>query len=164
MRLATLLTQDGPKPVGLSLDDQFVDLCEIDHDLPSTWKKILSLDQGLMAAATALAEGMLKGPFVTGKLLAPILEPSKVLCIGLNYRDHALDINSPIPTEPVVFNKFPQSVIGPEATVELPSIAREVDYEAELVVVIGTKGKNISKSTAMRHVAGYTVGNDVSVR
>ena len=101
---------------------------------------------------------------MTGRLLAPIADPSKVICIGLNYRDHAIETNSPIPTEPVVFNKFPQSVVGPEDAVVLPAVAHEVDYEAELVVIIGKSGKRIPKESAMQYVAGYTVGNDVSAR
>lgn len=164
MRLATLQTEDGPRVVGIALDGRFVDLCQVDTKLPTTLKAILSADQGLMAAASALAAGLAKGPFVTGRLLAPISDPGKVICIGLNYRDHALETNSPIPSEPVVFNKFPQAVVGPDDAVVLPGVAREVDYEAELVAVIGKPGKRISKSNAMQHVAGYTIGNDVSAR
>jgi 2-keto-4-pentenoate hydratase/2-oxohepta-3-ene-1,7-dioic acid hydratase in catechol pathway len=164
MRLATLQTETGPRVVGVALDGRYVDLCQIDVKLPTTLKAILAADQGLMAAANALAAGLAKGPFVTGRLLAPISDPGKVICIGLNYRDHALETNSPIPSEPVVFNKFPQCVVGPDDAVILPGVAHEVDYEAELVVVIGTSGKRISKANAMRHVAGYTVGNDVSAR
>ena len=164
MRLATLQTAQGPRVVGVALDGRYVDLCEIDSKLPTTLRGILEADQGLMAAANALAAGLTKGPFVTGRLLAPIDNPSKVICIGLNYRDHALETNSPIPSEPVVFNKFPQAVIGPEEAVVLPAVAHEVDYEAELVVVIGKKGRRISKADAFQHVAGYTVGNDVSAR
>jgi len=164
MRLATLQTESGPRVVGVALDGRYVDLCQVDPKLPTTLKAILAAEQGLMAAANALAAGLAKGPFVTGRLLAPIAEPSKVICIGLNYRDHALETNSPIPTEPVVFNKFPQSVVGPDDAVVLPKVAHEVDYEAELVVVIGKRGKSISRANAMQHVAGYTVGNDVSAR
>ena len=164
MRLGTLQTEHGPRVVGVALDGRFVDLCEVDVKLPHTLKAILAADQGLMAAANALAAGMVKGPFVTGRLLAPIADPSKVICIGLNYRDHAIETNPPIPTEPVVFNKFPQSVVGPEDAVVLPAVAHEVDYEAELVVIIGKSGKRIPKESAMQYVAGYTVGNDVSAR
>ncbi len=164
MRLATLQTENGPRVVGVALDGRFVDLGQIDAKLPTTLKAILATDQGLMAAANALAAGLAGGPFVTGRLLAPISDPSKVICIGLNYRDHALETNSPIPEEPVVFNKFPQCVVGPDEAVILPRVAHEVDYEAELVVVIGKRGKNISKANAMQHVAGYTIGNDVSAR
>jgi 2-keto-4-pentenoate hydratase/2-oxohepta-3-ene-1,7-dioic acid hydratase in catechol pathway len=164
MKLATLLTDRGPRVVGVALDGRYVDLCEVDTKLPATMREILSAPEGLSAAAHALATGMTKGPFVTGKLLAPVGNPGKVFCIGLNYRDHAIETNSPIPSEPVVFSKFSQTVIGPEQPVILPKVAHEVDYEAELVVVIGKSGKNISKSNAFSHVAGYTCGNDVSAR
>lgn len=164
MRLATLKTAQGSCVVGVALDGRYVDLCAIDPKLPTTLKGILEADQGLAAAANALAAGLSKGPFVTGQLLAPIAAPSKVICIGLNYRDHALETNSPIPSEPVVFNKFPQAVVGPEDAVVLPAVAHEVDYEAELVVVIGKGGRRIRKEDAFQHVAGYTVGNDVSAR
>ena len=164
MKLATLLTNQGPRVVGVALDGRFVNLCELDAKLPKTMREILSAPEGMAAAAQALASGMTKGPFVTGKLLAPVGNPDKVFCIGLNYRDHAIETNSPIPSEPVVFSKFSQAVIGPEEPVVLPKVAHEVDYEAELVVVIGKRGKNISKSNAFSHVAGYTAGNDVSAR
>ena len=164
MKLATLLTDRGPRVVGVALDGRYVDLCEVDVKLPTTMREILAAPEGLAAAAHALATGLTKGPFVTGRLLAPVGNPSKVFCIGLNYRDHAIETNSPIPSEPVVFNKFSQTVIGPEEAVILPKVAHEDDYEAELVVVIGKQGKNITKANAFSHVAGYTCGNDISAR
>ncbi len=164
MKLATVLTDQGPRVVGVALDGRYVDLCGVDPKLPTTLRDILSANEGLAAAAHALATGLTKGPFVTGRLLAPIQNPGKVFCIGLNYRDHAIETNSPIPSEPVVFNKFSQAVVGPEDAVILPKVAHEVDYEAELVVIIGKQGKNISKENAFTHVAGYTCGNDVSAR
>jgi 2-keto-4-pentenoate hydratase/2-oxohepta-3-ene-1,7-dioic acid hydratase in catechol pathway len=164
MRLGTLLTADGPKLVGATLDNRCVDLCAVDPQLPTTLKATLAHSEGLAAAAGALAHGLSRGPYVTGKLAAPIGEPGKVICIGLNYRDHAAESGSPIPTEPVVFSKFSQAVIGPEETIVLPRAAHEVDYEAELVVVIGQRGKNIPRDKAGQYVAGYTVGNDVSAR
>jgi 2-keto-4-pentenoate hydratase/2-oxohepta-3-ene-1,7-dioic acid hydratase in catechol pathway len=157
-------TPQGPRVVGVALDGRYVDLCAIDAKLPTTLRGILEAEAGLMAAANALAAGLTKGPFVTGRLLAPVADPSKVICIGLNYRDHALETNSPIPSEPVVFNKFPQAVVGPEDAVVLPSVAHEVDYEAELVVVIGKRARKVRKEDAFKYVAGYTVGNDVSAR
>jgi 2-keto-4-pentenoate hydratase/2-oxohepta-3-ene-1,7-dioic acid hydratase in catechol pathway len=164
MRLATLQTERGPRVVGVALDGRYVDLCAVDANLPTSMREILATPNALAAAAHALAAGLTKGPFVTGRLLAPISNPGKVICIGLNYRDHAIETNSPIPSEPVVFNKFPQAVVGPDDAVVLPAVAHEVDYEAELVVVIGKSGKRISKASAFDYVAGYTVGNDVSAR
>ena len=164
MKLATLMTDRGPRVAGVALDGRYVDLCEVDTKLPTTMREILAPPEGLAAAAHALATGLTKGPFITGRLMAPVQNPGKVFCIGLNYRDHAIETNSPIPFEPVVFSKFSQTVVGPEDAVILPKVAHEVDYEAELVVVIGKQGKNISKENAFSHVAGYTCGNDVSAR
>lgn len=95
---------------------------------------------------------------------APIPDPEKVICIGLNYADHAAETNSPIPDEPVVFNKFPTAIRAHEDNIELPRQSNSVDYEAELVVVIGKEGKDISEADALQYVAGYTCGHDVSAR
>jgi len=82
----------------------------------------------------------------------------------LNYRDHAIETGAEIPTEPVVFSKFPSTLIGHGDTIRLPKVSSEVDYEAELVVVVGREGKHIAADQAMQHVFGYTCGHDVSAR
>ncbi len=164
VKLGMLQTAAGTTLAGVTLDDQFVDLLAVDPKLPGTLHELLASPDGLAAAANALATGMRKGPFVTGRWLPPIASPGKILCIGLNYRDHAAETNSPIPTEPIVFSKFSTAIVGPEDPVVLPTVAHEVDYEAEMVIVIGKPGKNIPKATAFQHVAGYVVGNDVSAR
>ncbi|TWT83479.1 Ureidoglycolate lyase [Planctomycetes bacterium CA13] len=97
-------------------------------------------------------------------LLPPIADPDKIICIGLNYRDHALETGSEIPTEPVVFSKFNTALIGHGDAIRLPKIATKVDYEAELVVVIGKKAKQVSPNDAMQYVMGYSCGHDVSAR
>ena len=96
--------------------------------------------------------------------MAPIPRPDKVICIGLNYADHAAETGAAIPTEPVVFNKFPEAIIGPASEIQLPTISQQVDFEAELVVVIGRSVKNISESEANSAVFGYSCGHDVSAR
>lgn len=96
--------------------------------------------------------------------LSPIADPPKVICIGLNYRDHAEESQMAVPEEPVFFNKFTTSLIGDGQAIILPPVSRQVDYEAELAVVIGTAGKRIPLEQAMDHVAGYTILNDVSAR
>ena len=94
---------------------------------------------------------------------APVPAPRQVFAIGLNYLDHAAEASLPLPeSDPVVFAKFPASVTGPGAEVELPSGA--VDYEAELVVVIGTKGHRVAAGDGWSHVAGLTLGQDISER
>ncbi len=94
----------------------------------------------------------------------PILRPPKVICLGLNYRDHAAESGMPVPAEPILFSKYATSITGPGDPIRLPPTSQEVDYEAELVVVIGRGGRDIPESAAMDHVAGYTCGNDVSAR
>lgn len=98
------------------------------------------------------------------KLLAPIPRPSKLICIGLNYRDHAIESNMEIPKVPTVFNKFASSVIGPGDPVILPKRSEKPDYEAEFAVVIGKGGRYIPEQNWKEHVFGYTIVNDVSAR
>lgn len=164
MRLATLETPDGPRIVGLNLDGRYVDLQAVEPKLPSSMRELLADENGLSRAAGALASGLTRGPFVEGRLLAPVPNPDKVLCIGLNYRDHALESGQPIPPEPVCFSKFSQAVIGPEQPIVLPDVAHKVDYEAELVVIIGRRAKRVPREKALNYIAGYTIGNDVSAR
>ncbi len=98
------------------------------------------------------------------RLLPPIPTPEKIICIGLNYRDHAIETGSRIPSQPVVFNKFATALIGHGDQIQLPCVSNQVDYEAELVVVIGRTGKNVPESDAMDYVFGYSCGHDVSAR
>lgn len=98
------------------------------------------------------------------RLLAPVPRPGKLIAIGLNYRDHAAESKMAIPERPVVFSKFTTSVIGPDESVVLPRTSEQVDYEAELAVVIGRRAKNVSREDALSYVLGYTNINDVSAR
>jgi 2-keto-4-pentenoate hydratase/2-oxohepta-3-ene-1,7-dioic acid hydratase in catechol pathway len=98
------------------------------------------------------------------RLLAPVPRPGKLIAIGLNYRDHAAESNMAIPERPVVFSKFTTSVVAPGEPVILPKASAQVDYEAELAVVIGRRAKNVHKSRALDYVLGYTNINDVSAR
>src|SRR5690242_12044630 len=98
------------------------------------------------------------------KLLAPIPRPRKLICVGLNYRDHAEETGSEIPKVPTIFNKFATSVIGPGAPIVLPKVSHAPDYEAEFAFVIGRGGRNIAGENWKQHVFGYTIINDVSAR
>lgn len=96
---------------------------------------------------------------------APVTDPEKVVCVGLNYRDHAEEGGNPIPETPVLFSKFPTCVAGPDDTISWsPELTEKVDYEAELVAVIGEEARRIDLDEAMDYVAGFLVGNDVSAR
>jgi 2,4-diketo-3-deoxy-L-fuconate hydrolase len=96
--------------------------------------------------------------------LGSLFTPRNVICIGLNYKDHAAEGNVPLPEKPVVFAKLNGCVIGPNAPIVLPPDTEKVDYEAELAVVIGRRCKGVSKADALDYVAGYTCLNDVSAR
>lgn len=96
---------------------------------------------------------------------APVEDPRKVICVGLNYEDHAEESGADPPEEPVLFAKFPSAIAGPEDEITWdPSLTETVDYEAELCVVIGSEARDVPAEEAMEYVAGYTPGNDVSAR
>jgi 2-keto-4-pentenoate hydratase/2-oxohepta-3-ene-1,7-dioic acid hydratase in catechol pathway len=90
--------------------------------------------------------------------------PGKIICIGLNYADHAAEAGLPIPDEPICFAKWPTALIGDGEPIRLPSITSEIDYEAELAVVIGRTATDVAEADALDHVAGFACFNDVSAR
>ncbi|MGI9048828.1 MAG: fumarylacetoacetate hydrolase family protein [Rubrobacteraceae bacterium] len=103
-------------------------------------------------------------PLSEAHIHAPIESPGKVIAIGLNYEDHAAETGADIPEKPIVFAKYPNTIIGPGDPIRIPPITEKVDYEAELAVVIGKAARNVSEDEAMDHVFGYTNANDVSSR
>jgi 2,4-diketo-3-deoxy-L-fuconate hydrolase len=122
----------------------------------------------LLGLATAELQALAEGaderlPLQDVRLYAP-LRPRNIICIGTNYVDHALETALPVPAVPLVFAKFVNVVIGPGDPIRIPPITGEVDYEAELAVVIGRPARRVSADHALGHVFGYTVFNDVSAR
>lgn len=146
------------------------------YDLSQSFEQNKGLEdlRGFLAKEDALAKlenGKLSllGSGIVYKLgkvrvMAPLLNPGKIICIGWNYLKHADEAGSKLPEEPVFFNKFATSIIGPDASIILPAVSKQVDYEAELAVVIGKRGKWITEEEAMEYVAGYTAFNDISAR
>ncbi len=98
------------------------------------------------------------------RLGAPIARPSKIICIGLNYSDHARETNAPTPSEPIVFFKATSSLVGPNDDLVIPKNSEKTDWEVELAVVIGKKTSYVSEDEALDYVAGYTLHNDYSER
>lgn len=98
------------------------------------------------------------------RLLPPIPRPGKILCIGLNYKDHAAESNSPLPERPLLFSKFSTCALAPGGTIRTPRGSENLDYEAELGVVIGRRAARVPAAKAMAHVLGYVNVNDVSAR
>ena len=123
-------------------------------------------DAMLAEVRAAQADSKAKSyPLSAVKLMAPVIAPSKIVAIGLNYIDHCKEANLPVPPEPVVFAKFPNSVTGPYDDITWPrAVSKEVDYEVELGVVIGKVARNVPEAQALDYVFGYTVVNDVSAR
>lgn len=120
-------------------------------------------DRGLDAARRAEAEGDAQ-TFCEEALRRPIASPSAIVCVGLNYRTHILEMGRALPTAPTLFSKLARALTDPNADIELPATSEQVDYEGELAVVIARGGRNIGRDTAWCHVAGLTVFNDVTAR
>ena len=162
MRFCRYQRLDGRVGTGVWRDGEVVPLENIDAALPSDIDRLMALGKSLeqrlenLSAASALPEPV--------QLLAPVQRGEKVLCVGLNYRDHAVETGAAIPTEPVIFCKLPSALTGPDAPIILPPESDSVDYEAELVVVIGKTARRVSESDAMDCVFGYCCGHDVSAR
>ncbi len=98
------------------------------------------------------------------RIHAPIALPGKIIGIGLNYEDHAQETGADIPEKPIVFTKYPNTIVGPGEPIRIPPITEQADYEAELAVVIGREARNVPESEALEYVFGYTNANDVSSR
>ena len=117
------------------------------------------------ASAGAVESGAgARTPLEGARLASPLPRPPKIVCVGLNYLDHATEQNVPLPEHPLLFSKATSSVVGPYDDVVLPDESEQVDYEVELAVVIGRTATAVSEADAYDYIAGYTVANDVSAR
>lgn len=177
MRLVTY-SHGGKKRLGVMLgDDAVLDLQRASGGvLPSDMIGFLDAGGDAMRTAQvtldAASEAARSGASATGLIFAlkdvaleaPVPRPGKVLAIGLNYRDHAEESGQEIPKHPVVFSKVTTCITGPNMPIHRPKVSGAVDWEGELCVVIGTRGRHIAAGDALSHVAGYMNGNDVSVR
>ncbi len=184
MRLVTFAKRNGPR-LGAVLHDQVLDLAEAAETLLKTSSlpfptTMLELLQGGELAQDAtktvmqfaheykafaqLAQLGYTFPLERVSFLPPIPQPGKIICLGHNYRHHILEMGSPMPTYPVIFAKFANTLIGHRQPLVLPRVSTMVDYEAELMLVIGKTGKDIAPEDAFAYIAGYTIFNDVSVR
>lgn len=157
MRLATL-TLEG-RPTAVVVDGELAVPVKGYADVGA----LLRDPDGATAARTA-AENDAAQPLRTEQLLRPVLEPGAIVCVGLNYRSHILEMGRELPKDPTLFSKLPRAMTDPYATVELPAVSQKVDYEAELAVVIGKAGRDIEPRDAWDHVAGLSILNDVTMR
>lgn len=134
--------------------------------LPASLRELLAGGAEALALAKSAVNSAkaVKLPVSSASYAAVVPDAPKILCIGLNYRDHALEGGKPIPTEPVLFCKYHNTLVAHGDAIRLPKVSEAVDYEAELVVVIGQRGRDIPEADALKYVAGYTCGHDVSAR
>ena len=159
MRLVSYRSPDGPRAGVLRGDDVF-----------DAWSALG--DPGRCGLRELIAEARLAelesadlgSPVPDAALLAPIQDPEKIVCIGLNYRSHAEEAGIDLPESPTFFAKFANALAAPDATVSLPQSSEKVDYEAEVAFVIGRRATRVSEDEALDHLAGYTLLNDLSAR
>jgi 2-keto-4-pentenoate hydratase/2-oxohepta-3-ene-1,7-dioic acid hydratase in catechol pathway len=160
MRLVTFRSADDTAHPGLLQDDTILDLAPLGFA-----DAVDAIGKGAAALRHAAETSKLaRIPAGQARLLAPIPSPPRIFCVGLNYRDHAIESKMEIPKVPTIFLKLPSAVVGPEEAVRIPSLTRQPDYEAEFAIVIGKPGRGIAREQWLEHVFGYTILNDVSAR
>ena len=164
MRFVTFQVDGQGRPGALADKDTIVDLTGAGFH--SILQVIEAGEEGRKKIEKFLSEAPAgaKRPLSNIKLSAPIPKPNKLICVGLNYLDHAKETNSEIPQVPTIFNKFATSVIGPLDKIVLPKVSKAPDYEAEFAFIIGRGGRHIKAEDWPNHIFGYTIINDVSAR
>ena len=168
MRLISCRTDSG-EVLGVVASERWLAAGELLPGGPATMTQLLGGGRpSLLALAAAVDEGRIARdgrPLADTVLLSPVPHPGKVVAIGRNYREHAAEEGVDPPPAPLVFAKWPSSVVGHGAEIRWdPGLSQQVDYEAELAVVIGSTARRVSVAAALEHVLGYTCLNDVSAR
>ena len=173
----TLLTMQHNREyrLGAKTDKGVLDVKQAAESLkmysPASLDDMLQNDEG--ASVQAVVEAALKSSAAQKAFLKPesieygplVTRPEKIVCVGLNYRKHAEEIKMPIPKQPVLFNKYNNSLLHHGGTIKLPAaVSKKFDYEVELVIVMGKEARDVSEKDALSYVAGYATGNDFSAR
>ncbi|MET3289206.1 UNVERIFIED_CONTAM: acylpyruvate hydrolase [Brevibacillus sp. OAP136] len=190
MRFVTY-SYEGSKRIGALIDDQVIDLHNATIELlnvqghirakqiaeafvPANMVEFLQGgDQSIEMAREAVDFAIhnrktfsrkVVFPISEVRLEAPVQNPSKIICVGHNYREHILEMGRDLPPFPVVFAKFSNTIIGPEDDIPYYPISEQLDYEAEFAFVIGKRARNVTQEKALEYVTGYTIANDVTYR
>jgi acylpyruvate hydrolase len=158
----------GAEKPGLIYDDQIIDLVAANPSIPPTVRKILEVGamgrvEAVMQKAKSLPARCFK-PRAEIRLGPPVTDPSKIICIGLNYRDHAEEQDKDVPDWPLTFAKAPSCLIGDGDPIPLPAGVTQLDHEVELAVYIGKRARKVGLDAAPNHVAGFSVFMDISAR
>jgi acylpyruvate hydrolase len=160
MRLATIRTNAGTAAVRQD-DDQYVVIApyqSVDELLRNPdWKSVAADARGSVEEGTLI-------PVDGANLASVVTTPGKIICVGLNYRKHILEMGRELPEYPTLFSKYAETLIGPTDVIELPAEDEAIDWEAELAVIVGKSGRRIAQDEANDYIAGYSICNDVSMR
>ncbi len=169
MKLASIQV-DGTERLGIVFDTEVVPARSLGPEMPDTMAELLAMGpvgvERLSTAAASVSRVDGAGiPIEEAEYLPPVSDPSKIIAIGLNYRDHATEAGLDAPIEPLVFAKFPSSLLAAGRPIRWdPALATVVDFEAELAVIIGSQARDVTVENALTHVLGYACCNDVSAR
>lgn len=168
MKIAAFSVQND-QHIGVVQDDQIISLTALNADeFPACIKIFIERSDELRPRAEQLIEQCDKVNAVFSlsnvKIQAPIPQPEKIICVGLNYIDHCKETGMEPPASPVIFSKYANAIVGHNEAVEIPVNSNEVDFEAELAIVIGKEAKRVTEEEANNYVFGYTILNDISAR
>jgi len=165
MRLVQFVRKSSPRAVlfGAELVDGG-NIVDLTHIAPNALDFVRGGENAMSVAKAYIATSPPSISRTDADLAAPITGMDKVLCIGMNYKDHCEEQGAPIPTEPLVFNKFPSCVVGPNADLPYPKLTNKLDWEVELTIVIGKKAFEVTKEEARDYIYGFTAAHDVSAR
>jgi len=162
MRFA-MFERAGLTGIAVSVDGKLHGYCSNHPDYPGDLDALLAREADLAQVGRVLASAP-EVTLPTPRLLPPLRKPGKIVCIGLNYAAHSAESGYEVPPYPTLFARFPSCLIGHEAPLVIPAVSDQLDYEGELVAVIGRGGRFISREEALGHVAGYSIFNEASVR
>lgn len=151
---------EGQEKTGVIIDDKRYDTSAFGED----YNEAFFANDGLNRLRVFIDQTELPEVGADVRLGSPLARPSKLVCIGLNYKEHAAETNAPLPAEPVVFMKATTAIVGPNDDIIIPKNSVKTDWEVELAVVIGKKASYVDEADAMDYVAGYMLHNDVSER
>lgn len=159
MKLASFSEGDHAR-VGVIVDDGLI---ELDH--PGDMTSFLAgRERSLQLARQAADAARAIRPLDSVRLLPPVPRPPKIVCVARNYAEHAAEVGFDLPTIPILFARFPVTLVAPGEPIIRPTVSEQLDWEGELAVIIGRGGRHITRADALAHVAGYAIFNDVTVR
>jgi len=164
VRLIRIGQPGSERPAVLISDEEYLPLEGV-TDFDEEFFRSGQLHKLPSLVETLIARGAITHPLAGARLGPPVTRPHQIICIGLNYADHAAETGAEIPAEPIIFTKSPNTMIGPNDTVHIPRNSSKTDWEVELAIVIGSRCRYLaSEEEALNHIAGYMISNDVSER